>query len=241
MVLLVTRPSADAVPLAVELEGRGLKPLIHPLLDIRVNAEAPIRERDYQAVVITSASGVRALWDNPAFRQLRPLPLIAVGRASGVAAKEAGFADVSDAGGDLADLGRLVAERCNPEDGPLLYPAGAVVSGDLKGVLEKQGFTVERVTVYEAVQADALSETAQNFLKNGTLNGVLLYSPRTARIWARLADAAELKREALGIVHYCLSQAVADALEQAFGQAPGSVVVAERPNQDALIALIEGP
>ena len=49
-------------------------------------------------------------------------------------------------------------------------------------------------------------------LKGGTIEGVLLLSPRTARTFARLAEVQGLVTEARGLVCYCLSKAIADAV-----------------------------
>ena len=235
MRLLVTRPLADAHGLVQALEARGHKVDLEPLLRITPVAGAVIPDRTYQAVLVTSANGARALADLPEGRNLLSVPVLAVGVASGKAAVAAGFASVEDADGDLAALGELVSKRCEREGGPLLYAAGSMVSGDLKGLLEAQGYTVERAVLYHAAEAEALSAATRALLAAGVLDGVLLYSPRTARVWGRLVHEAGLSEKAMQIDHFCLSRAVANALGDETGWPEIKIRVAAAPNEAALL------
>ena len=101
-------------------------------------------------------------------------------------------------------------------------------------MLEAEGYEVDRVVLYDAVPAEHLTSGALSALRSGEIDGVLHFSPRTARVWARLAP-----NDARDLVHFCLSQAVADALLEELDEPAGSIRVAERPNQDALMALID--
>ena len=235
MRLLITRPEQDAGPLAALLTERGHSVRLEPLISIVSEAGAVIPEKAYQAVLVTSANGVRALAATRGVDRVKDCRVLAVGKASAEASREAGFGRVEDAAGDLRDLVRLTEEACAPSNGPLLYAAGKVVSGDLKAMLEAEDYEVDRVVLYDAVPADRLSSATLSALRAGEIDGVLHFSPRSARIWARVAPV-----EAQGLVHYCLSQAVADALLEGLKEPASEVRVAARPNQDALIALIDG-
>ena len=234
MRFLITRPEQDAGPLAAILAERGHSALIEPLISIVPEPGAAVPEKTYQAVLVTSANGVRALGATPGFDRVKGATVLAVGKASAEASRKAGFGQVEDAAGDLDDLTRLVEARCTPEGGPLLYAAGKVVSGDLKAMLEAKAYEVDRVVLYDAVRATELSADTLAALRAGEVDGVLHFSPRSARIWAQVAP-----RDAGDLVHYCLSQAVADALLDELDATNGPVRVAPRPDQDALIALID--
>ena len=234
MRLLITRPEQDAGALAAALSEHGHSARLEPLIAIVPDPDAVIPDKRYQAVLVTSANGVRALAGNAGFERLQGTPVLAVGRASAEASRQAGFARIEDASGDLHDLVRLVGEHCSPAAGPLLYAAGKVISGDLKAMLEAEGYEVDRVVLYDAVPAERLTSGALSALRSGEIDGVLHFSPRTARVWARLAP-----NDARDLVHFCLSQAVADALLEELDEPAGSIRVAERPNQDALMALID--
>jgi len=235
MRLLITRPEKDAGPLAALLTERGHSVHLEPLISIVPEPGAVVPEKAYGAVLVTSANGVRALAEAQGFEHVKARLALAVGIASAEACRAAGFGRVEDASGDLHDLVRLTEKMCAPSDGPLLYAAGKLVSGDLKAMLDAKGYEVERLVLYDAVPADRLSPEILKALQAGEIDGVLHVSPRSARIWARVApsDVREL-------AHYCLSQAVADALVDEFKAPAGPIHVAARPTQDALIALIDG-
>jgi uroporphyrinogen-III synthase len=168
---------------------------------------------------------------------LGKLKVFAVGEASAEAASEAGFAEVENAEGDVVSLARLVAGRLSPADGPLLHIAGSVVAGDLKGDLEKRGFSVMRAVLYEAVAATRLPEAARTGLAGGRIEGVLFHSPRTARTFASLVREEGLASALAPVTAFCLSRAVAEALA---GLPFAGVRVAGAPNQSSLLSLIRG-
>ena len=72
-------------------------------------------------------------------------------------------------------------------------------------------------------------------LRQGGLDGVLFFSPRTARTFASLVKSGGLEATCAGLAAFCLSPAVADALA---GLAFRHVGVAQRPETDALLALL---
>ena len=64
---------------------------------------------------------------------------------------------------------------------------------------------------------------------------MVLYSPRTAKLFVELARAAGVAERCRGLIAYCLSRAVADAAKALPWR---DVVVARRPNQDSLVDAI---
>lgn len=193
--------------------------------------------RDYQAVLITSANGARALERRAELAQLRDATAIVVGPASAEAAARAGFVRIEQADGDVHGLVRSTVALLPPGDGPLLYVSGAVTAGDLAAKLQASGFQVDRVVAYEACPAEALPAHCTGAISAGDADGVVLYSPRSARIWASLVAEAGLSRAVAELVHYCLSENVAGALRETLGDGV-AVQVARRPNESALLELI---
>ncbi len=238
---LVTRPEEDAAPLAAALGERGIDVTLEPLLAIRPLAEAPIDLTDVQALLFTSANGVRSFAELAGARGLagwRALPAFAVGNATAAAAHSAGFARVESAAGDVVALARLAAERLDPKAGALFHAAGSAVAGDLAGLLKQAGFTLRREMLYEARPADQLSPATVTNLSNGWFDLVLFFSPRTAATFATLARAAgEGAVNGCGkAAALCLSQAVATSARELPWR---EVQVAARPELTALLDLID--
>ena len=232
MKLLVTRPREDAATLIEAARARGLEPVLEPLLRIRFHADAAPALAGVQALLFTSANGVRAFAASSAERRL---PALAVGDATARAAGAAGFAAVASAGGDVESLVRLVVARHAPDAGALLHAAGREVAGDLAGRLADAGFTMRRAVLYSAEAATELTAPTRAALNAGLLDLALFFSPRTAATFARLA-AADFPARGDGPVALCLSQAVAAALA---GPSWRGLRVAAAPTQAALLAALD--
>lgn len=237
--LLITRPAEDAEPLARRLRALGHTPLIEPMLDM-VWLDGPAPDLDgVQGLLFTSANGVRAFARRT---NHRGLPAYAVGDATARAAREAGFDSVESAQGDVYALAALVTRLCRPEAGMFLHVAGATVAGDLSGLLAGKGFAVRRETMYEARPSTRLGDATAAGLAEGQIDAVLIFSPRTAVSFVRLVDEAGLIDQCRTVDVLCLSPAVAEAARTCNAeQVPWrSVQVAERPEQDSLLALLPG-
>ncbi len=235
MRVLVTRPRADAEALVAELAARGHEVLIEPLIVIKPAAPPlPLDLDAVQALMFTSANGVRAF---TAVEKARGLPVFAVGDATAEAARDEGFGQVESAAGTVEDLVALVARRCDPSAGSLFHGAGSRVAGDLKGALEKAGFAVQRVVLYDARPIQALSAAARGALGEGHLDAVVFFSPRTAGTFVRLIAQNGLEAACARCHAVCLSAAVAGELA-ALNWA--GVHVAARPERQALLDSVDG-
>lgn len=229
MRVIVTRPDEDGDALCRTLEDLGHAPIRAPLMRIVPRAGAIIPDLPWQAVVATSANGIRALGDAG---RLTGVPMLTVGPQSLAAARAAGFAATAH-GGDVDGLSAYIASALKPDAGPILYLSGAATAGDLKGQIEAAGFACHRAIVYDAVPATDLGDAAAA-LREGAADAVLLYSPRSARIWRELAEGAGLASWAAAIATLCLSRNVAAALPDGW-----QTRVAEKPENAAMLRLLE--
>jgi uroporphyrinogen-III synthase len=233
MRLLITRPAEDAEPLARALAQAGHETIIEALMTI-VDVTAPDMDMDgAQALLITSANGIRAFARAHAERAL---PVCAVGDASARAARELGFEHVRSASGDIRTLAALVEKDFDAAGGALLHIAGTHLAGDLAGILTAAGFEMRRAVLYEARAAQVIGAKTAHALKSGSLDGVLLFSPRTADIFCRVVTDAGLTERCRRLIACCLSAAVADKA----GALPwAGVVVAEAPDSQALLEVLD--
>ncbi len=229
--LLITRPAIDAAPLIRRLSEMGIESIAAPLLEISTLDGPPLAVDSVQAFLLTSANGVRAL---AARTGRREIPCLAVGDATARTAKDLGFTNVESADGDVDDLARLVANTCEPKGGVLLHAAGSVSAGDLAAMLEPKGFKVWREMLYEAKTADALPADAAKALGDGAVDGVVLYSPRTARQFRGLVSSSGLDTALPGLTLFALSGNVRDAA----GDDWKDVIVAAHPDQESLLEAV---
>jgi len=194
--------------------------VIAPLMSIAFDDETPLFLDGVQAIIATSANGVRALARRTS---LRDLAVFAVGPQTAAEAHKLGFADVKNADGDSDALVAAIPGWASKTGGPLLHATGRDGAGRVAADLQAQGFDVRTAVLYEMVAVTALPPEARM-----PVDAVLLFSPRSAEIFARLATPAF----ASGLIAGCISQKTADALSPLRFR---EVRIANRPNQDALL------
>ena len=227
--LIITRPQEDAEPLADELAALGVENLIAPLLSIKASGAETPDLTDVQALLLTSANGVRAFAH---LSKERKVPMYAVGHASASAAREAGFENIEIGGGDVETLAALVCEKLDFRDGAVLHIAGSMMAGDLAGILGQSGFDYRRVQLYHAIKVTDLPRQCLIAIKDAQVDGVVLYSPRTAQAFMDLLKKAGLDNCTGQLLAFCLSEAIAARI---IAHDWARVVVAETPDQAALI------
>jgi uroporphyrinogen-III synthase len=232
MRVLITRPLEDSQRTARELTKRGHEAVIAPLFAIAFPDGPEPRLAGVQAVLTTSGNGVRGL----ARRTMsRDIPLFAVGAQTAAAAEQEGFRDIHDAQGDAAALAALVRAQLRPEAGALLHIAGANATPSLSNELAASGFEIRACAVYDVVEAEDLPAVAASALRTNSLDAVLVFSPRSARLFADRVRRAGLESSCARLIACCISHEAATALEP--------VTFADRriavhPDQDSLLDLL---
>ena len=235
MRLVVTRPQADSERTAAALRARGHEVLVAPLM--RVEPVKADLSGTWGAVIVTSANAPGTIAGQPACDALFKLPLFAVGRRSADAARQAGFSNVTSAGGDVRDLVQLIVERHADASAPLLYLAGEDRAADLVGELVVHGVAAEMAVVYRAVTAPFPPELIAA-LQAGDVDAVLHFSKRSAENYIAGAAQAGVAGQAHGVRHICLSAQIAEPLSRV---GASRIAIAPRPDEAALIASLDRP
>lgn len=236
MLFLVTRPEPDASKLKSMIEDAGHEAIIEPLMSAEFLPDAIDGLEGVAALVATSRNGLRALALSPYLREAVSLPLFVVGRGTAEEARRFGFERIAIGPGSVSGFAAGIAGTLDPADGLILHLAAEVKAGDLAGELDLLGFRVLQPVVYRMKAEEALSEGTREAIGDGTIDGVVLMSPRTARIYAALIRRHGLADAAAEVVHVCLSDAIAQGLA-ALGDVP--VEVADGPSMSALMELID--
>ena len=232
MRVLITRAAADGERTAAMLAERGHGAVLAPVATIRPTGAALPAGR-FDAVAATSR---HAFADLDATLDRR-LPLFAVGRRTAEAARAAGFRDVRVGTGDapaLADLLRLTL----PRPVRLLYLAGRDRKPALEDALASAGYGVAVAEVYAAEPCAVWPVEVRDALKRSAIDAALHYSRRSLDLALALAARNGLEDAFLLLHHFCLS---ADSAEPLLERRAFTVGVAERPDEDALLALLPPP
>ena len=229
MRVLVTRPLDDARQTEALLKSRGHEAIVVPMLHVHFHDGQAIDLTGVQAILATSANGVRAIARRTGRRDLA---LFAVGPRTARAARSAGFSNVKDADGDAADLAKAIPTWAFAENGDLLHASGIEGEGRLAKALTTMGFRVRTEFLYEVAAIAQLPPAIAEELAAGRIDAAMLFSPRSARVFAKCIADANLTSHTARLIGVCISTATASAL------APlnlPDIRVARRPNQSALL------
>jgi len=196
----------------------GLEAVAAPLFTIAPIAWSAPDPAAFDALMLTSANAVHHA--RPALARYRGLPVYAVGEATAAAAREAGFARIQAGASDAIELlGMLAADGI----GRVLHLAGREHRD-----AEHPPIVITRRIVYGADPVAALPPAAHDSLRRGAV--ALLHSPRAARLFAGLTDAAPLPRDGIAIA------AISPAAASAAGEGWRAIAIATRPDDTTLLA-----
>jgi uroporphyrinogen-III synthase len=235
MRLLVTRPEPEAMRTAERLRALGHEPVTAPLLEA-IFLDPPQPAFQPRAILLTSGNGLRGLLRWPVAANWFDIPVFAVGDRTAEAARQAGFSKVLSANGDGNALATLaiaaLARGAALLAGTLLYPAAVDRAGDWPERLIAAGHTLSLVEVYRMDPAASLPDSVVDDLHQRLIDGVLLYSPRTAKTFGQLVAGLDPQPPVDDLPIYALSKTVASMLTF------GTVFIAAEPTDDALLAQI---
>jgi uroporphyrinogen-III synthase len=182
MRVLVTRPLEDGAETARQLALRGHQALLAPLLSLRFLDGPEVELNGVQAILATSANGMRALARRTA---VRDLSIFAVGSQTAAEARQLGFSTVKSADGDAAALAKATREWAAPDKGALLHVVGEGNDGKLAAALSD--FSVRREILYAVTPAEKKPAEILAWFAQGQVDAALFFSPRSGAIFRELA------------------------------------------------------
>ncbi len=233
MRLLLTRPRNDSERIAQLLCKSKVDVHIDPLMKVEF-LETPKNDFGaYQAIIFTSANGVRAFC---AKNQACGLPIYVVGNNTRDVALQNGLESVTSADGDVKKLSDTIISTLNPNNGPLLYLSGDHVAGSLVTDLSHAGFKINHQKIYAVAAAQSLSVDTKNLLKKGAIDYIPFYSPRSGLIFKLLIEAAGLQKTLTAVSALCLSPAVEKEISTLDWE---KILTAQKPTQENMFELID--
>lgn len=228
LAFLLTRPAPASARFATALRdsfGPDARVVISPLMQTIFLAPA-LPAGPFDALILTSETGAEAARRLSADTVTLPRRAFCVGDRTAQAAAAAGF-DARSAEGDASALLHLIATT-HPL-GRFLHLRGRDSTGHVAQNLETIGISAAEGIVYDQ-QPRPLTAEAATLLDGPEPVLLPLFSPRSADLLARTGPI----RAPLWIA--ALSLAVA---ERAGNLHPARIVVASRPDADALLRALE--
>lgn len=221
--VLVTRSEPGALETGARLLAAGYRPIIEPVFAIEpIDVELP----DFDALAFTSANGVRQL---AILSQRRDIPVFCVGARTAEAAREAGFASVDSADGDVEALGLLIADNL-PKDARLLHAGNEEARGDLTGRVRSAGYAADFVALFRAIPTSTPGPALKAHLAgHPAFEAVMIHSPRAAAIVAGFAQGSNASLDIAAI-----SAAAAAPLATIAGRTE----IAAHPDEQSLLSAL---
>lgn len=231
MRILITRPIVDARQTAHDLAVHDIDTVIAPLFELEYLTPA-IPEQNYQAAIFTSRHSARHF-----VQQYTPqsIPAFCVGNETAAILHETGFHPVYSADADAIALHHMITEHITDKSRPILRLHAALEHDPLYDWLIADGFNITRAALYRTNPVLTLPDAAIDALKNGTVNGVCLYSPNAARHFTTLIRDAGLSDTCRHMTAWCISENTKAALDLlSFGH----ISVSDHPSHHAMVRLM---
>ncbi|MEZ5937954.1 MAG: uroporphyrinogen-III synthase [Hyphomonadaceae bacterium] len=227
--VLVTRSEPGASETTGRLEAMDVTAVVEPAFGIEAmpglsGAALP----GFDILAFTSVNGVRAF---AALRPEREVPVYCVGARTAEAAREAGFADVRSADGDVTALAELIVRNVGP-GARVLHTGNADSRGDLAGQLTAAGRAAAFVATYHAAMREPGPQLSRHLSGEAAFEAILVHSPKAARHVAGLLEAH-------GSHAPVRVAAISEAAAAPLRPHAEALAIAASPDEAALLAALE--
>ena len=189
--ILITRASDQTESLVRELQARGAKPVLQPMIALHPPADfAPLDNalrdmRSFDWLLLTSANAVRALLERAqsvgvdVTNSIAGVRIAAVGPVTAEAARRAGLSvsKVASNHQGVALAQEFAAELAHKR---ILLPRSNLASQELPDALRRIGGNVTEIIAYRTFAVEPEAEGPHQFL-SGHLDAILFFSPSAVR------------------------------------------------------------
>jgi uroporphyrinogen-III synthase len=244
--ILITRASDQTESLIRELEARGAKPMVQPMIAFHPPSDfAPLDQslrnlRTFDWLLLTSANAVRALLERSQSLELdvmnsfSAVRIAAVGPVTAEAARKAGMpvSRIAAKHQGVALAEEFAAELASKR---VLLPRSNLASQELPDALRRLGAQVTEIIAYRTFAAEPEGE-GQTAFSSGRVEAILFFSPSAVRNFLNwdegkggqvLRSISDLSRKtAVVAVGPVTASALRDAGLRSIVQAPDTTVPA---------------
>ena len=129
-------------------------------------------------------------------------------------AKNAGFQNIYSANGNVNNLKEIILQNFESSKGQLLYVSGEVISNDLDKQLILEGYNVERIINYKAIQVEKFNSELIEQLKQKMPDIVYVYSQNSAVSFLNLIKNYSLQNLWLNTNLMCIGEKTSAVLNE---------------------------
>lgn len=233
--ILVTRPQPGAAQTASRLTDHNIETLVLPFTEMVALPHQldDVVLENASAVLVTSANALRHA-DEALLRRLRHLAIYTVGDATREAALDNTFHNVESANGDARDLIKLVAREVEA-NASVVYLCGETRTDDIELRLGELGFTIYVSETYRTNTVSQLTYELIELLQRQPIDGVLLYSSISARIFSEHWSGGFAANSSVIPIIFCISERTKFALSPDLRK---HVIVCAQPRDDVMIETV---
>ena len=187
----------------------------------------------FQAIIFTSRHAVAALTDGFRHVSLRSLPVYAVGRNTALAARHAGFEQVTSGPGDGKGLLTLITANLRQDAGKILWPRASKISFDIASHLIRFGFSVQQIPVYTMTPTASYAANLSVRLDACSSAAVEAMSARSMALFSQMLDNQEFaeKRKIITVI------AGSALIAASAGSGWANIIVAKAPRRSRILAI----
>ncbi len=213
--LLITRPQQQAEQTAALLKTRGFTPIIEPMLKVEL-LETPLPQENFDAIILTSSNAIPILTTKWPASTMRKIPVLATGESTRDQARFAGFHNCDCVQGSALELSEQVPSWMQKhhlsQSAKLLYPCAETRAHDLTIILAAQKIECHPWPTYRTIAATEFTKKSRLKLEIGKIDGVLVYSKRSAQTFLNLIQNLRLRNNTLTI--YALSREICSVFDE---------------------------
>ena len=187
----------------------------------------------FQAIIFTSRHAVAALANVCRHVSLKSLPVYAVGRNTALAARQAGFEQVTSGPGDGKGLLTLMTTDLSQDAGKILWPRSSTISFDIASHLTEFGFSVQQIPVYTMTPTASYAVELSARLTASSSAAVVAMSARSIALFSEVLDNQEF------VGHRKIITVVAGSapIAAAAGSGWANIIVAKAPRRSRILAI----
>ncbi len=211
MHILLTRPLEDSHKLILKFQSLGHIVSHIPLISIeKVNYEN-LDFSQFNVIIFTSSNAIEHLEIKNINKRI---DCFCVGNATEAMAKNAGFQNIYSASGNVNNLKEIILQNFESSKGKLLYVSGEVISNDLDKQLILEGYNVERIINYKAIQVEKFNSELIEQLKQKIPDIVYVYSQNSAVSFLNLIKNYSLQNLWLNTNLMCIGEKTSAVLNE---------------------------
>lgn len=232
---MVTRPLQEALSTAQDIEKIGFNSIINPLSEIKIqnlsSKDLTAFNNKSKILIVTSVNSLKAI---NKLKISKKFSVILVGESNLQKAIEYGYNNIIFCGKNVDEVLNYIIKNYSRKLDEFLYLSGDIITKNIETILDDNGIKAKRLVLYRAIFKEEFTQESINFIKEGKIYGVVLFSSETAKIFQKLAAQYSLESFSKCKM-FCLSEKIKNHINL-FPEK--NIYIAENPSYQYMIKLV---